>query len=146
MAALLPLSAWRSTIRNSVIINTWDPLSVRIGSTILRSSGSVSERHQGGFPTRKATLTGKFGALKALVDDKRYRECKRTDLGDALPRGMHVDHIGVRIQVRSAFCAEGYQTGAASRYFNSPARLPFTQLGIRPTMAIAATSFERARN
>jgi uncharacterized protein (TIGR03790 family) len=32
-----------------------------------------------------------------------------------------------------------------SRYFNSPSTLPFTQLKMRPTMAIAATSFEHAK-
>jgi uncharacterized protein (TIGR03790 family) len=44
-----------------------------------------------------------------------------------------------------AFCAEGCKPTRPSPYFNSPVRLPFTQLGIRLAMAIAATSFEHAK-
>jgi uncharacterized protein (TIGR03790 family) len=44
-----------------------------------------------------------------------------------------------------AFCAEGCKPTRPSPYFDSPASLPFTQLKIRPTMSIAAVSFEQAK-
>ncbi len=45
----------------------------------------------------------------------------------------------------TAFCAEPCKLTRVSPYFNSPVRLPFTQLGIRPTMSIAAASFDDAK-
>jgi uncharacterized protein (TIGR03790 family) len=44
-----------------------------------------------------------------------------------------------------SLCADGCKPTRASAYFNSPARLPFNQFKMRPTMAIAATSFEEAQ-
>jgi len=43
------------------------------------------------------------------------------------------------------FCAGECKNTRRSLYFNSPARMPFTQLNIRPTMSIAATTFEQAK-
>jgi len=44
-----------------------------------------------------------------------------------------------------AFCAEGCRFTKVSQYFDSSVSLPFTQLKMRPTMSIAALSFEQAR-
>jgi len=44
-----------------------------------------------------------------------------------------------------AFCADGCKPTRPSSYFNSRATLPFTELNIRPTMSIAATSFDQAK-
>jgi uncharacterized protein (TIGR03790 family) len=44
-----------------------------------------------------------------------------------------------------ALCAGGCKPTRRNPYFNSPARLPFTQLRMRPTMSIAARSFDDAR-
>ena len=44
-----------------------------------------------------------------------------------------------------ALCADGCKPTRRSPYFNSTARLPFTQLRMRPTMSIAARTFEDAK-
>ena len=44
-----------------------------------------------------------------------------------------------------AFCADGCSATQASSYFNSPSRLPYRDLGLRPTMALAARSWSQAQ-
>ena len=46
----------------------------------------------------------------------------------------------------AAFCAEDCKPTQRSAYFNSRVRLPFAQLKIRPTMAIAAASLAQAKS
>jgi len=45
----------------------------------------------------------------------------------------------------SSFCTGECKPTPRSRYYNSPSPLPFAQLGIRPAMMLAATSFEEAK-
>jgi uncharacterized protein (TIGR03790 family) len=44
-----------------------------------------------------------------------------------------------------ALCANGCKPTRRNPYFNSDSRLPFTQLRMRPTMSIAAQTFEDAK-
>jgi uncharacterized protein (TIGR03790 family) len=43
------------------------------------------------------------------------------------------------------FCEDECKPTRSSQYFNSRVKLPYTQLGIRPAMALAAASFEQAK-
>ena len=133
----------------AVIINTWDPLSVQIGEYYAARRRILFQNLiKVGFPPGKTTLTSEeFGALKASVDAQAFAGVQAFALTWAAPYRVECMSItsAFTFGFDPAFCAEGCKLTRPSPYFNSPVRLPFTQLGIRPTMAIAATSFERAK-
>ena len=133
----------------AVIINTWDPLSVQIGEYYAAQRRILFQNViKVGFPPGKTTLTSKeFGALKAWVDEQTLAGVQAFALTWVAPYRVECMSItsAFAFGFDPAFCAEGCKPTRPSPYFNSPTRVPFTQLGIRPTMAIAATSFERAK-
>lgn len=150
IAALLPPPAQALDHRQlAVIINTRDPLSVQIGEYYAaRRRISFQNVIRVGFPPGNTTLTGKeFAALKAWVDEKTLPAVQAYALTWVAPYRVECMSItsAFAFGLDPAFCAEGCELTRPSPYFNSPARLPFAQLGIRPTMVIAATSFERAK-
>ena len=133
----------------AVIVNTRDPLSVEIGEYYAkRRRISFQNIIKVGFPPGRTTLTSKeFGAIKAWVDEQTMPRVQAYALTWAAPYRVECMSItsAFAFGFDPAFCAEGCKPTRPSRYFNSRARLPFTQLGMRPTMAIAATSFEQAK-
>ena len=150
MAALLPPPARAlDHTQLAVIINTWDPLSVRIGEYyVARRRILFQNVIKVSFPPGTTTLTSKeFGALKAWVDEQALAGVQAFALTWAAPYRVECMSItsAFAFGFDPAFCADGCKPTLPSRYFNSPVRLPFAQLRIRPTMAIAATSFERAK-
>ena len=150
MVAVLPLPAKAlDHTQLAVIINTWDPLSVQIGEYYAGQRRLLFQNIiRVGFPPGTTTLTSKqFAALKAWVDEKTLPGVQAYALTWVAP--YRVDCMSITSAFAfgfdPAFCAEGCKLTRPSPYFNSPVGLPFTQLGIRPTMSIAATSFERAK-
>lgn len=151
MAALLtalPARALDAT-HLAVIINTSDPLSVRIGEYYAAQRRiSFQNIIRVAFPPDKTTLTREeFEDIKAIVDKKAMRRIQALALTWAVPYRVECMSItsAFAFGYDPAFCEPGCKPTRPSPYYNSPARLPFAQLGMRPTMAIAATSFEHAR-
>jgi uncharacterized protein (TIGR03790 family) len=149
-AALVPPCA--SALDRSqlaLVINTQDALSVQIGEYYAsRRRISFQNVIKVGFPPGKATLTrAEFDALKARVDELVSPQVQAFALTWAAPYRVECMSITAAFAFGfdPAYCAEGCKLTRPSPYFNSPARLPFAQLGMRPAMAVAATSFERAK-
>lgn len=133
----------------AVIVNTRDPLSVEIGEYYAeRRRISFQNVIKVSFTPIEATLTrARFELIKAQVDSQTLPHVQAYALAWAAPYRVECMSItsAFAFGFDPAFCAEGCKLTRPSPYFNSRARLPFTQLGIRPTMAIAATSFEQAK-
>src|SRR4051812_17675138 len=133
----------------AVIINTRDPLSVEIGEYYAAQRRILFQNIiRVGFTPGKFAMTAlEFNLLKSWVDEKTLPGVEAYVLTWALP--FRVDCMSITsafaFGFSPAFCAEGCKTTQVSRYFDSPARLPFSQLGMRPTMSIAAASFEQAK-
>lgn len=133
----------------AVIINTRDPLSVEIGEYYAGQRRILFQNIiRIGFPPGKTTMTVlEFNALRAWVTEKTLPGVEAYVLTWMAP--YRVDCMSITsafaFGFSPAYCAEGCKPTQPSPYFNSSARLPFTQLGIRPTMALAATSFEQAK-
>ncbi|MGH8750982.1 MAG: TIGR03790 family protein [Burkholderiales bacterium] len=150
VAALLPWPA-RALDRTqlAVIVNTRDPLSVEIGNYYAeRRSIPFQNVIKVSFTPIEAALTrARFELIKAQVDKQTLPHIQAYALTWAEPYRVECMSITAAFTFGfdPAFCAEGCGPTKSSRYFNSFSRLPFTQLGIRPTMAIAATSFEHAK-
>ena len=144
---MLPLPARALDYRQlAVIVNTWDPLSVQIGDYYAAQRRILFQNViKVGFPPGRTTLTSKeFGAIKAWADEQALPGVQAYALTWAAPYRVECMSItsAFAFGFDPAFCAQGCKPTRPSPYFNSRARLPFTQLGIRPAMAIAAVSFK----
>jgi uncharacterized protein (TIGR03790 family) len=133
----------------AVIINTQDPLSVQIGEYYAAKRSILFQNLiRVGFPPGKAALTREeFEAVKAQVDARTLPQVQAYALTWAAPYRVECMSMTTAFAFGfdPAYCADGCKLSQPSRYFNSPSILPFTQLKMRPTMAIAATSFEYAK-
>ena len=133
----------------AVIINTRDPLSVAIGEYYAaRRSLSFQNIIKVEFnPGASNMPAGEFEAVKAAVERQVRPAVQAFALTWAAP--YRVDCMSITSAFAfgfdPAYCAEGCKTTQPSALFNAPARLPFTQLGVRPTMALAARSLDEAR-
>jgi uncharacterized protein (TIGR03790 family) len=149
-SAPAPMAAWAlDHTQVAVIINTRDPLSVQIGEYYAAQRRiSFQNIIRIGFPPGKTVMTvPEFDALRSWVTEKTLLGVEAYVLTWMAP--YRVDCMSITsaftFGYSTAYCADGCKTTQQSPYFNSPARLPFSQLGIRPTMALAATSFEQAK-
>ena len=151
MAALLTaLPAQAFDARHlAVIINTSDPLSVRIGEYYAAQRRiSFQNIIRVAFPPDRTTLTREeFEDIKKIVDKKAMRRIQAFALTWAVPYRVECMSItsAFAFGYDPAFCEPGCKPTRRSPFFNSRALLPFAELGMRPAMAIAATSFEHAR-
>jgi uncharacterized protein (TIGR03790 family) len=150
VAILLPLPAHAlDRTQLALIVNTLDPLSVRIGDYYAaRRKISFQNFIRVSFPPHRTVLTREeFDAIKAEVDRQTLPNVQAYALTWAAPYRVECMSITTAFAFGfdRAFCAEGCKPTRRSPYFDSLASLPFSQLKIRPTMAIAAVSFEQAR-
>jgi len=133
----------------AVIVNTLDPLSVRIGEYYTRQRQiSFQNVIRVSFPPGGTMLTREeFEAIKAQIDKQTMPEVQAYALTWAAPYRVECMSITAALAFGFdiAFCADGCKPTQPSPYFNSPSRLPAAQLRMRPAMAIAATSFEQAK-
>ena len=150
LIAALPIPAQAfDASQLAVIVNTRDPLSVQIGEYYAAKRHIIFQNIiKVGFPPGRTTLTRKeFGEIKSWVEEQTMPRVQAYALTWAAPYRVECMSItsAFAFGFDPAFCSEGCKPTRRSPYFNSRAQLPFTQLGMRPTMAIAATSFEHAK-
>src|SRR5258706_8268848 len=133
----------------AIIVNTLDPLSVRIGDYYAaRRKISFQNYIRVSFPPRKTMLTREeFDAIEAEVDRQTLPNVQAYAITWAAPYRVECMSITTAFAFGfdRAFCAEGCKPTRPSPYFDSRVALPFAQLKMRPTMAIAAVSFEQAK-
>ena len=133
----------------AVIVNTRDPLSVAIGEYYAaKRSLSFQNIIKVEFNPGGANLGAKeFEVIKAAVERQTRPAVQAYALTWAAP--YRVDCMSITAAFAfgfdPAYCAEGCKPTQTSPLFNSPSRLPFTQHGVRPAMALAARSIDEAR-
>ena len=133
----------------AVVVNTQDPLSIQIGDYYAAQRGILFQNViKVGFPPGRTTLARKeFETVKASVDEQAAPRVQAFALTWAAPYRVECMSItsAFAFGFDSSFCAEGCKPTRPSVYFDSTARFPFAQQRLRPTMAIAAASFEQAK-
>jgi len=133
----------------AVIVNVRDPLSVQIGQYYAQQRRIIFQNFiKVSFAPDKTTLTREeFEQIKERVDRQTRPEVQAYALTWAAPYRVECMSITAAFAFGfdEALCADGCKSTRRSPYFNSNARLPFTQLRMRPTMSIAARTFEDAR-
>lgn len=147
---VLPVPVWAlDNTQLAVIINTADPLSVQIGNYYaaqrrIRFQNMIKVDFR---PGQSALTRREFATLKASIDRQTLPDVQAYALTWAAP--YRVDCMSITSAITfgfdPGFCAEGCKTTRRSAYFKSSAQMPFTQLHIRPSMSIAATSFAQAK-
>jgi uncharacterized protein (TIGR03790 family) len=133
----------------AVIINTSDPLSIQIGDYYAaRRRIPLQNVIRISFPPGRTGLyESEFDAIKATVDRQTPANVQAYALTWAAPYRVACMSITAAFAFGfdRAFCAEGCKPTRVSPYFNSAATQPFTELKIRPTMSLAALSFDEAK-
>jgi uncharacterized protein (TIGR03790 family) len=133
----------------AVIVNTRDPLSVEIGEYYAkRRRIPFQNLIKVSFPPGRTGLyESEFEAIKAEVDRQAGPNVQAYALTWAAPYRVACMSISAAFAFGfdRAFCAEGCKPTRVSPYFNSSVTLPFTELNIRPTMSLAALSFDAAK-
>lgn len=133
----------------AVVVNTQDPLSVQIGEYYAQRRGILFQNYiKVSFAPGASALTrDAFARIKAEVDGKTQPNVQAYALTWAAPYRVECMSITAAFAFGfdPAYCADGCKATRASSYFNATTREPFAQMHLRPTMAIAASSFEQAK-
>jgi uncharacterized protein (TIGR03790 family) len=133
----------------AVVVNTWDPLSKAIGEYYAERRGILFQNIiRIGFKPGRSALTAKeFAGLRQWVEEQTRPNVQAYALTWAAPWRVECMSItsAFAFGYDPAYCAAGCGPTRSSRYFDSRSRLPYAQLRLRPTMAIAATSFAAAK-
>jgi len=133
----------------AVIINTRDPQSVAVGEyyaskRALSFQNIIRVEFTPGVPNLPEK---EFEAVRAAVERQTRPTVQAYALTWAAP--YRVDCMSITSAFAfgfdASYCAEGCKATRASPLFNLPTRRPFTNVGFRPTMAIAARTVEEAR-
>lgn len=133
----------------AVVVNEADPLSVAIGDYYRRKRGIPPSN----IIRVRITSTGEsvpeheFLRLRSEVMAQTPPEVQAYALTWVKP--YRVDCMSITTAFAAgfdrAFCSEGCRRTRLSPYFDSNSRRPYTDLGWRPTMSIAALAFKQAR-
>ncbi|MDJ0507847.1 MAG: TIGR03790 family protein [Crocosphaera sp.] len=132
-----------------IIVNKSDPLSVKIAK-YYQKKRKIPDKYliEVNFDPNKTTLSmEEFERIKTEVDRLTPPDVQGYGLTWAKP--YRVDCMSITSAFAMGFdqhhCAKGCVATQANPYFNSKSSRPYSDFGIRPTMAIAARSFEEAK-
>ena len=150
VGAMLPRSALALDHNQlAVIINTRDPLSVKIGEYYAEQRSIFFQNviKISFTPIEESLTRSRFELIKAQVEKQTMPQVQAYALTWAMPYRVECMSITAAFTFGfdRSYCASDCKPTRPSPYFNSPSRLPYSQLKIRPTIAIAATSFEEAK-
>lgn len=133
----------------AIIVNEADPLSVQIGEYYqqkrqIPSGNLIRVRFA---PGETVLSPEEFQRIQSEVLPKLSSEVQAIALTWAAPYRVGCMSITTAFTLGfdQRYCANGCQPTALSPYFNSSTHKPYTDLQVRPTIAIAATSFESAK-
>jgi uncharacterized protein (TIGR03790 family) len=145
-AAIAPIALPRVTGRLhaadiGLVINTADPLSVRIGEHYIVARGLLPEQVlRLEVPVRAGLTRDEFDRLRASIDQRFGRQIQALALAWSEPYAVECNSItgALALGVDSELCKNSCGASRPSRYFNSASTKPFTDLGWRPAMLLAA--------
>ena len=132
-----------------LVVNDADPASIEIAAHYASARGIAPEQvvHLA-FPPGRSTLTAdEFRQLKAQVDAAVPARVQAFALAWTEP--YRVDCMSITAAFAFGFdpryCADGCRLTQASPYYDSDSHAPFRDLGMRPTMMLAADSVAGAK-
>ena len=131
-----------------LVINDNDPQSVAVGEYYQQRRAVPAENVvRVRIPVASALSRQVFAQVQKQVRAGLPRRVQALALAWSQP--YRVDCMSITAAFASGFdaraCADGCQPTPFSPYFDSRGHTPYTSFGIRPTMLIAARSYEQAR-
>ncbi len=133
----------------AVLINVADPLSVDIGAYYaakrrIPKANIIRIRFD---YQRDAIPPGEFNTLRSTVERKASSRLQGYVLTWARPYRVGCMSItsAFAFGVHEEYCASGCTTTRPDPYFDTWGKLPYSDLGIRPAMSIAAEDFAHAK-
>jgi uncharacterized protein (TIGR03790 family) len=144
-----PTEPWLTADELVVIVNQADPLSVQIGD-YYQQQRKIPQRNRVNvnFDPKQTELSpNEFEQLKKSVESQIPSYAQAYALTWATPYrvGCMSMTTAFALGFDQAYCAEGCKVTKQNPYFNQISSHPFQDLKIRPTIAIAATSFDQAK-
>jgi uncharacterized protein (TIGR03790 family) len=144
-----PPSAGLTADNVGLIINESDPLSAQIGE-YYRDRRSIPDSNVVRVRIGHATtwLSGsEFARIKQQVDRALSARVQVLALAWAEPYRVECMSItsAFALGFDPVYCAQGCRTTPHNPYFDTDTHTPFSDLGIRPAMLLAAETFEQAR-
>lgn len=149
LPACEPTEPWLTPSELAVIVNQADPLSVEIANYYQQ------QRHIPQFniisvnfaPNQPELSPEEFARLKETVDSQLPRHIQAYALTWATPYRVGCMSITTAFALGfdSTYCAQGCKLTKPSPYFNQETNQPYTDLQMRPAIAIAATNFAQSK-
>lgn len=143
-----PLPAGLTANDLGLVINESDPLSVQIGEYYQQRRAIAKEN----VVRVRMSVAPKLSRIEFARIAKEVQErlpSRIQVLALAWSQPYRVDCMAITSAFAFGFdsrqCADGCQPTAFSVYFDSSSHTPYKDLGIRPTMMLAARTFEEAR-
>ena len=147
--AAVPASAAINAAQLAVVINDEDPASVEIGMYYAERRGLPPENviHTRFPPDKPILSSAVFKQIYAQVTALTPDTVQAYALTWANPIRVNCMSITTAFAMGYAtrHCAKGCRAIAPNPYFNSASSAPYTDLGIRPTMSIAARTVDNAK-
>jgi uncharacterized protein (TIGR03790 family) len=132
----------------ALVVNTQDPLSVAIGEYYAEKRGITFQNViKIAFASKASLSREEFERIYEEVKSQTRPHVQAYALAWALPyrAGCMSITSAFAFGYDPAFCEPGCKPTRPSRYFNSPTRFPYRDLKMRPAMALAASSLEKAK-
>lgn len=132
-----------------LVINTADPYSVQVGEHYAQARGlAPAQVLRLALPVRGTLSEAEFDGLRQAIAEHFGNEIQALALAWVGPWAVNCQSItgALALGLDPTLCQRS--CGPPSRpspYFNSPATRPWGQLGLRPSMLLAAPSVEQAR-
>ena len=145
-AAVAPVALPRLTGRLhaadiGLVVNTADPLSVRIGDHYIAARGLTPDQVlRLDVPVRSALTREEFDRLRASINQHFGRNIQALALAWSEPYAVECNSItgALALGLDSELCRNSCGASRPSRYFDSTSSKPYTDLGWRPSMLLAA--------
>ena len=156
-ARVAPVSSWLrlpklqgrlTAVDLGLLINTNDPYSVAVGQYYARRRGIPDAqilRVQ--LPLRASLSLTEFESLQASVRQRMGPQVQALALAWSQPYAVECNSItsALALGFQPEICKQSCAPSRPSPYFNYQGRKPFTDLGLRPSMLLAARSVESAQ-
>jgi uncharacterized protein (TIGR03790 family) len=131
-----------------VVINTNDPLSVRVGQYYINARRLKAKQVlRLNVPARPVLTPEEFESLRAAINKRFGSATQALALAWTVPYAVGCNSItgALALGYDAELCKNGCAMSRPSRYFNSPSSKPFKDFSFRPAMLLAARNFEDAK-
>jgi uncharacterized protein (TIGR03790 family) len=130
-----------------LVINTADPYSLAVGEHYQRARGLAdSQVLRVSLPVRNGLSVAEFQVLKAAIGDHFGPGIQALALAWVQPHAVACNSLtaALTLGLDEGLCQRSCQATRPSPYFNAATHRPFDDLGLRPTMLLAASSVVEA--